>query len=49
MKKSKPFQVPEVIWQAAEQIAQERRQQTGAMVRWTDIIHKILRKALKVK
>ena len=46
MKKSKPFQMPESIWRAAEQIARDRRKLTGEMCRWTDVIHKILNRYL---
>lgn len=46
MRKSKPFQMPERIWRAAEAKARERRRLTGEMVRWTDVIHEILAKRL---
>jgi len=42
MRKSKPFQVPQEIWQAAEKEAKERRKKTGALIRWSDIIHEVL-------
>jgi hypothetical protein len=49
MRKTKPFQVPEQIWKAAEEKAKERRKKTGALIRWSDIIHEILAEHLIAK
>jgi hypothetical protein len=47
MRKTKPFQVPESIWKAAEAEAKRRRKKTGDLIRWTDIVNEILAKHLK--
>ena len=42
MRKSKMYQVPEAIVEAAEKQAKERRKRSGALVRWSDIIREVL-------
>lgn len=46
MAKTKPYQVPESIWKAAEARARRRRKVSGEDIRWTDVIREALTRSL---
>lgn len=48
MRKTKPLAVPEKIYEAAEAEAKRRRKKSGDLIRWSDVVHEILRKHFKL-